>query len=437
MFNTLGVATLASLFTKKPIQIDWWPVTRDSIMFSINISVLVLFAWDGVIMWYETIVLVVMYVLYWIVMFQNPRIMKFVKNIVEERLMWCQRIKNYDIANQRPYEIKPTTANGIVENGNAPTLSNGHTAGNRESYKAYDNHGFGTSIPTISAIEAIKSQDRRQSIASSLENGGPSDRRQSNLSNYELAKARAQRKSSYDSIRDVRIRNRRQSTDLSVVYDGSEEEEEFSLWEIPRGVWKFDVLWFFFTWPIRFVLHYTIPNPVKYPRIFVLSFIMCIVWIGAVSYMIFWMIVILGDVFGIPEAVMGLTFMGFGGCMPEAIAAVIVARQGSGQFGVSNALGANSLAVLFSLGVPWFIRTMATGAIDGFGGAKIRIFTHGIEYTIMTLLLAVAILYLALSVAGYKLRKKVGGVLGVGYIFIVTFAILVELDVFFEASDVC
>jgi solute carrier family 24 (sodium/potassium/calcium exchanger), member 4 len=51
MFNTLGVAACASLFTKKPIQIDWWPITRDSIIFSINISILVAMAWDGVIMW--------------------------------------------------------------------------------------------------------------------------------------------------------------------------------------------------------------------------------------------------------------------------------------------------------------------------------------------------------------------------------------------------
>jgi hypothetical protein len=51
MFNTLGVAACASLFTKKPIQIDWWPITRDSIIFSINISILVTMAWDGVIMW--------------------------------------------------------------------------------------------------------------------------------------------------------------------------------------------------------------------------------------------------------------------------------------------------------------------------------------------------------------------------------------------------
>ena len=147
------------------------------------------------------------------------------------------------------------------------------------------------------------------------------------------------------------------------------------------------------------------------------------------------MVVVVGDVFNIPEPVMGLTFLAFGGCMPEAISAVIVARKGSGQMGVSNALGANSLAVLFSLGLPWFIRTMTDGA--GFRNAQIRIFSHGIEFTIMGLLLAVATLYTSVTVAGYKLRKTVGGVLALGYVFLATFAILVELDVLFEAPDRC
>lgn len=50
-----------------------------------------------------------------------------------------------------------------------------------------------------------------------------------------------------------------------------------------------------------------------------------------VAYVIFWMVVIIGYTFGIPEPIMGFTLLAFGGCMPEAISAVIVARKGSGQ----------------------------------------------------------------------------------------------------------
>ena len=74
---------------------------------------------------------------------------------------------------------------------------------------------------------------------------------------------------------------------------------------------------------------------------------------------------------------------------------------------------------------------MADGA--GSTGAFIQIFSHGIEFTIISLILAVGTLYLVISIAGYKLRKTVGCILIVAYVFFVTFAILVELDVFFEA----
>jgi sodium/potassium/calcium exchanger 4 len=144
--------------------------------------------------------------------------------------------------------------------------------------------------------------------------------------------------------------------------------------------------------------------------------------------MVFWMVVIIGDTFGIPESIMGLSFLAFGGCMPEAISAVIVARRGSGQMGVSNALGANSLAILFSLGIPWFITTMMGGA--GWTGAHIHIYSYGMEYTIMVLILAVIVLYSIIAFLGYKLRKTAGLFLIVAYLVFAAFAILMEFNVF-------
>ena len=100
--------------------------------------------------------------------------------------------------------------------------------------------------------------------------------------------------------------------------------------------------------------------------------------------------------------------------------------------GVSNALGANSLAILFSLGLPWFIRNMVDGA--GSTNSNINIYSFGVEFTILSLILAVGMLYLVLSLAGYKLRKIVGGILFCVYTIFVTMAILAELDVFWYVN---
>jgi sodium/potassium/calcium exchanger 4 len=311
-------------------------------------------------MWWEATILVTLLVFYWILMFQNKRIVRAFKYVIEERLLWCQRIRHYDIANQRP-------------------MTQAEIDGKPE-----------------------QKEPEHKPYATTNDEDPPN----------------------FDKLKE-----RRQSTNLAEIY-AVQEEEEYKLFELPRGISNFQLFWFFFTWPIRFMLHYTIPHPLKFKKLFAISFIMCVVWIAVMSYLVFWMVVVVGDTFGIPDPVMALTFLAFGGCMPEAISAVIVARKGSGQMGVSNALGANCLAILFSLGLPWFIRTMVDGA--GWNDAHIRIYSYGVEFTLIAIIFAVVLLYIVVTAAGYKLRKTVGAILFLGYLGFATFAILVEIDVLFE-----
>lgn len=100
-----------------------------------------------------------------------------------------------------------------------------------------------------------------------------------------------------------------------------------SLWSIPQRS-KLGTFWWFYIWPAKFLLTMTIPNPKTFPRLYPVTFIMCIIWIGLNSYLIVWMVVRIGETFGIPDSVMGLTFLAAGGCLPEAISSVIMARKG-------------------------------------------------------------------------------------------------------------
>lgn len=55
----------------QPITIQRWPVTRDSVIYIFNVIVLVVMIWDDKIMWWETCILLVLYVLYFIIMFNS------------------------------------------------------------------------------------------------------------------------------------------------------------------------------------------------------------------------------------------------------------------------------------------------------------------------------------------------------------------------------
>lgn len=67
-----------------------------------------------------------------------------------------------------------------------------------------------------------------------------------------------------------------------------------SLWHFPANNTAARILWWIYTWPIKFVLTMTIPNPKTYRRLYPLTFLMCIIWIGSNAYMVVWMVTIIG-----------------------------------------------------------------------------------------------------------------------------------------------
>lgn len=109
------------------------------------------------------------------------------------------------------------------------------------------------------------------------------------------------------------------------------ENEQFSLTKYPsEQSFVRQVLWIV-TWPIYFIFFLTIPDCEKprFKKLFPLTFTMCIVWIGSLSYLVAWMITIIGHTLRIPDSVMGITFLAAGTSVPEAVSSVIVAKQGS------------------------------------------------------------------------------------------------------------
>lgn len=118
--------------------------------------------------------------------------------------------------------------------------------------------------------------------------------------------------------------------DAEIVSDRDDE----SIAKTPKSLWRvnrdsaFKTFWWFYTWPIRCLLTFAIPNPKKSRAWYPLTFVLCIVFIGLNSFMIYWMVAIIGFTFGIPETIMGMTLIAWGGCMPEAIISVIMIRQG-------------------------------------------------------------------------------------------------------------
>lgn len=62
---------------------------------------------------------------------------------------------------------------------------------------------------------------------------------------------------------------------------------------------------------------------------------------------------------GMPDEVMGYTFLAAGTSVPDLMSSVIVAKQGLGDMAVSSSIGSNIFDITFGLPLPWFIWILA------------------------------------------------------------------------------
>lgn len=68
---------------------DWVPVTRDCVVFALNVIVLVVIVWDSQIWWYEAMILLILALVYYATMFQSHHISRFLKRKFEDEYGCC------------------------------------------------------------------------------------------------------------------------------------------------------------------------------------------------------------------------------------------------------------------------------------------------------------------------------------------------------------
>lgn len=327
VFNILAVPACCGLFANQVLNLEIWPVTRDTIAYAITVLLLILTLRDGRIEWYEGMILVLSYLLYILVMCFDRRIHRFLQYATRTR----KKYKNLS-------ESSPLLSNDLVK-----------------------------------------------------------------------------------------------STDIIFLESNGENEsgDIVNMTKWPDSKWE--RIWWLFTWPINFMLLITIPDCRRdtlkswYP----LTFIMCIIWIATTSYIVGWVITVIGDTFRIPDSIMGLTFLAAGMSVPEAVSSVIVANQGHGAMGISNSIGSNVFDVLLCLGLPWFLKA---AFFPKAGNHYVTINSQGLVYSSISLFSTLTILYLSLLIGKFKLTRTVGIVCLVMYAIFLIFASILELNMFFVVN---
>uniref|UniRef100_A0A1A9W8U0 Sodium/potassium/calcium exchanger 5 n=1 Tax=Glossina brevipalpis TaxID=37001 RepID=A0A1A9W8U0_9MUSC len=405
VFNILAVAACCGIGAGMTIPLDWWPLTRDSIAYGITVAILICVMHDERVEWYEALILVSLYAVYLAVMYFDKTFQKCAKEIVENRI--CHNLSTIQL-------------NGGVNN-ESPKIS-----------------PMNTTIATTTPYSTLTTTTLTPAVSTA---GGAIN---TTLINLNINAANSS-KTSTCLLSLAPMAQHEDSNSPSTPASGSnpnvtgadeelEEDEGYSLLRYPREKSCFAQFTWLIIWPIHLLFRVAIPDckKAKNNKIFPLTFVMCIVWIGSLSYVVAWMITIIGDTLKIPDSVMGITFLAAGTSVPEAVSSVIVAKRGHGSMGICNSIGSNTFDILLCLGVPWLIKAVFFPIQPGQNYVGIN--SAGLEYSAITLLSTLFLLYITFSCNKFKLDRKVGTACLVMYLVFLIFASLIELNVFFRVN---
>ncbi|GFS90093.1 hypothetical protein NPIL_319501 [Nephila pilipes] len=172
--------------------------------------------------------------------------------------------------------------------------------------------------------------------------------------------------------------------------------------------------------PIIYPLYFTLPDTRKPEKrkYFYITFIGSILWIAVFSYLMVWWASLVGQTAGIPNEVMGLTFLAAGTSIPDLITSVLVARKGFGDMAVSSSVGSNIFDVSVGLPLPWFLSCLIFGPVE--------VSSSGMACSL--LLLFMMLLFVIISIAAFKWKMNVGLAMVMFFLYFVFIACSLLLE---------
>ncbi|XP_041894946.1 sodium/potassium/calcium exchanger 1 isoform X2 [Corvus kubaryi] len=201
--------------------------------------------------------------------------------------------------------------------------------------------------------------------------------------------------------------------------EGDENDEPLSL-EWPESRKKQAIYLFLF--PIVFPLWSTLPDVrnLESKKFFVITFFGSILWIAAFSYLMVWWAHQVGETIGISEEIMGLTILAAGTSIPDLITSVIVARKGLGDMAVSSSVGSNIFDITVGLPVPWFLFSIFNGL------SPVAVSSNGLFCAIVLLFLMLLFVIISISLCKWKMNKLLGLTMFALYFVFLIISVMLE-----------
>ncbi|XP_008948498.1 PREDICTED: sodium/potassium/calcium exchanger 2 isoform X2 [Merops nubicus] len=410
VFNILFVIGMCALFSKEILNLTWWPLFRDVSFYIIDLILLIIFFLDNLIMWWESVTLLIAYFCYVTFMKFNVQVEEWVKMFL----------------NKNKVE-KVTTADADGKSSNAgdkddqtlttkPRLQRGGSSASLHN-SLMRNSIFQLMIHTLDPLAEGKFKERASIL-------------------HKIAKKKCQVE---DSERQNGAANRGEcSTKVEVavtppsdsgpvqngvahnVEEENEDDEDQPLslaWpDTPRKQ-----LTYLLVFPIVFPLWASLPD-VRNPgskKFFPFTFFGSISWIAFFSYLMVWWAHQVGETIGITEEIMGLTILAAGTSIPDLITSVIVARKGLGDMAVSSSVGSNIFDITVGLPLPWLLYAVINSL------APVTVSSNGLFCAIVLLFIMLLFVILSIAFCKWKMNKILGFLMfGLYFVFLIVSVLL-------------
>eukprot|EP00947_MAST-08B_sp_MAST-8B-sp1_P002459 g2459.t1 len=145
-----------------------------------------------------------------------------------------------------------------------------------------------------------------------------------------------------------------------------EDDEPVNPFERPKD--GCSCLWWFITRPLGIAIWVTVPDcrRPRFAKFYLLTFIMCFVWIAGLTFLMVWSASEVGSATNIPPQVIGLTLLAIGTSVPDLLSSIALSRQGFGDMAISNSIGSNIFDVCIGLPLPWFMYSAVAAPLRKF-----------------------------------------------------------------------
>ena len=360
------------------LRLQPYPIIRDSLYYLVAMIPAGVIAWDQQVSWTEAMVLVILYCGYMLLMYFN--------NFVEEKVVdyfpslhpkcnyHCHNGEVTPLLFEKSSEENGTYLQGKTETDPEKTVLNAHDKNSCRSQVLFLD---GDATPLLYE----KSSEEKETYL-----------RDKNEGDREITMLNTQGKNSCCSP-----------------------------FLFPKGTFR-RILWLM-ALPLIIIFALTIPNPKQdcSKKLYLITFFMCVIYVGLFCYLLVWMMTIIGYAIGIPEIVLGLVILSAGSSFPDVVECIIVTRHEKANMALSNCIVSNIFDILIGLGFPWIVKAAVFGN-------SIQIYSGSIHFTILILVGAIIVVNVVFIVNKWTLRWPAGLILLILYTGSITTACLLEMN---------